>query len=136
MNPLQLPRYIVTEVHNYGGFFGGDTVTLSAQPAGAAGDELTLVIDEKALENVSERHKIVPGMVLALKMDGERVDHAWVLSAAQHEELRAALGPVTIAGPLDKPVVLSKRCPSCERWTAREYLGAGQCPACGAACQL
>jgi hypothetical protein len=144
MDPLQLPRFLVVEVHNFGGFFGGDTVTLSATPlpGGAPGEDLTtaapddevepvtLVIDEKALRNMRERHKLAPGMVFALALDGERVDEAWLLAAASHEELRAALGPLEVAGPLEGPLTVSRRCPRCGRWALVELFGPG-CPACG-----
>ena len=59
-------RIWVTEVHNFGGFFGGDTVTLSATPW-PDGDEETLTIDERALANVRERHLIGAEMLLELE---------------------------------------------------------------------
>lgn len=133
MNPRELPRFLITDVYNYGGFFGGDTVTLEARRLEDADGERTLVIDEKALENVRGRHNIIKGMVLALHMDGERVDHAWLLAAEQHEDLRAALGPAEVRGALEGPLVLSSRCPGCERWSPTALQEGGSCPACGAA---
>src|SRR5437773_12578042 len=67
-------QYLVQEVHNFGGFFGGDTVTLTATQQGTPDDERTLTIDERAFTNVRDRHTIAAGMLLALKLTGERVD--------------------------------------------------------------
>ena len=41
--------YLVQEVHNFGGFFGGDTVTLTATRRGGPEEQQTLTIDEPAL---------------------------------------------------------------------------------------
>jgi rubrerythrin len=127
------PRYLVREVHNFGGFFGGDTVTLSAIAYGGDSDEeQTLTIDERALANVRDRHTITAGMLLAVKLAGERVDRAELLGAATHAELRAALGVPQLDGPLDAPQILSYRCAACGLWVA----GApedGRCRLCGQA---
>jgi hypothetical protein len=123
--------YLVREVHNFGGFFGGDTVTLSAVAYGSASDEEhTLTIDERALANVRDRHTIAAGMLLAVKLSGERVDRAELLGAATRAELRAALGAAQIDGPLNGPQILSYRCAACGLWVA----GApedGRCRLCG-----
>ncbi|NJM05965.1 hypothetical protein HC891_06845 [Candidatus Gracilibacteria bacterium] len=56
--------FLVTEVHNFGGFFGGDTVTLSGRRWGAAdAAEETLTIDAAALVNVPQRHHVAADMV-------------------------------------------------------------------------
>lgn len=125
-------RLLITEVHNYGGFFGGDTVTLDAAPVSDPDDWRTLVIDARALDNVPERHRLLAGMVLDLEMDGERVDRARLLAAPTHEELRGALGPAAVEGPLSEPLLLSGRCPRCERWVLAELLGADGCAICQA----
>lgn len=124
-------RYLVREVHNFGGFFAGDTVTLSAThyPDGAADDEQTITIDQQALANVHDRHTICAGMLLELTMAGERVDRAELLGAATHAELRAALGAPAPAGRLDGPQILSYRCPACELWIAGAP-EAGRCWLC------
>jgi hypothetical protein len=122
--------YLVREVHNFGGFFGGDTVTLTAAPAGAPDDEQTLTIDERAFSNLRDRYAVAPGMLLELAFAGERVDRAELLGAATREELRAALGPAAPAGPLDGPLVLSYRCDTCGAWVAGEPR-AGACRLCG-----
>ena len=124
-----IERFEVAEVHNYGGFFGGDTITFDAAPVANQEAVRTLVIDAPALVNVPDRHNILAGMVLELAMDGERVDRATLLAAQSIEELRDALGLPSFAEPLEEPVVLSGRCPTCERWVIRELLKNGQ--ACG-----
>ena len=124
-----IERFEVAEVHNYGGFFGGDTITFDAAPVADQEAVRTLVIDAPALVNVPDRHNILAGMVLELAMDGERVDRATLLAAQSIEELRDALGLPSFAELLDEPVVLSGRCPTCERWVIRELLKNSQ--ACG-----
>jgi hypothetical protein len=124
-------RYLVQEVHNFGGFFGGDTVTLTATRYGGE-DEATITIDQGALANVRDRHTIAAGMLLELTMAGERVDRALLLGAASLAELRAALGPATLPDRLDGPLVLSYGCPSCGLWVAGAPHN-GACTICGAA---
>ena len=115
-------RFLVQEVHNFGGFFGGDTVTLTATPFGGAavstGDEQTITIDQQALTNVRDRHTISTGMLLELWRTGERVDRAELLGAATHAQLRAALGPPAAPSPLAEPLILSYMCHSCKLWVA------------------
>jgi hypothetical protein len=109
---------LITELHNFGGFFGGDTVTLSGRPWRAAeAPEQTLTIDEAALANVADRHTLAPGMLIELAFAGERVERAALLGAASHGELRRALGdPPLPAGPLAAPLALAHRCAACELW--------------------
>jgi hypothetical protein len=123
-------RYLVQEVHNFGGFFGGDTVTLSAIRFEQPDDEATITIDQQALTNVPDRHTIAAGMLLELDLTGDRVDRAELLGAATQAELRAALGPATLPEQLDQPLVLSYRCDSCNLWIAGAPL-AGACRLCG-----
>jgi hypothetical protein len=129
-------RFLVQEVHNFGGFFGGDTVTLTATPFGGAAtpaaEEQTITIDQQALANVRDRHTISAGMLLELSRTGERVDRADLLGAATQAQLRAALGAPAIAGPLAEPLILSYACHTCNLWVA----GApeqGRCLLCGVA---
>ena len=129
-NTPPTPLYLVQEVHNFGGFFGGDTVTLTATLLGAPNDERTLTIDERALTNVRDRHTIAAGMLLAVQLTGERVERAELLGAATHAELRAALGQVQIDGPLDGPQILSYRCDACGLWVAGAPVD-GRCRLCG-----
>jgi hypothetical protein len=125
-------RYLVREVHNFGGFFGGDTVTLTATPLDAPDEEQTITIDQQALANVRDRHTICAGMLLELTRTGDRVDRAELLAAATQAELRAALGLPVLAGPLTGPQILSYRCEACNLWVAGAPVD-GQCRLCGAA---
>jgi hypothetical protein len=111
-------HYLVHEVHNFGGFFGGDTVTLTAARRDTPEEEQTLTIDERAFANVRDRYTIAAGMLLALTQSGERVDRAELLRAASQAELRAALGAPVVAGPLAEPQILSYRCDTCGLWVA------------------
>ncbi len=124
-------RLLITELHNFGGFFGGDTVTLSGVPwreAGAA--EQTLTIDEAALANVADRHTLAPGMLLELSFAGERVEQAALLGAASHSELRRALGdPPLPDAPLEAPLTLAHRCAACELWVPTAH-NLERCPIC------
>lgn len=122
-------RIKVTEVHNFGGFFGGDTVTLSAAPW-PDGDEETFTIDEKALVNIADRHTIAPGMLLELDMAGDRVDRAHLLAAREYEVLQAALGAAPPSGTLDGPRVRAYRCTDCDLWVAGQPLQANDTLAC------
>lgn len=108
--------YLVREVHNFGGFFGGDTITLTAAPRAAPDDEQTLTIDERVLANVADRHMLAEGMLLALELTGERVDRATLIGAPGHTGLRAALGPATPPTQLGAPLVLSYHCDACGLW--------------------
>jgi hypothetical protein len=123
-------RYLVQEVHNFGGFFGGDTVTLSATQLDRPDEEATITIDQQALANVRDRHTIAAGMLLELQMSGDRVDRAELLGAATHAELRAALGPAALPVQFDQPLVLSYRCEGCKLWVAGTPQS-GACRLCG-----
>jgi hypothetical protein len=126
-------HYLVQEVHNFGGFFGGDPITLTAAVRdGDPGEERTLTIDERALANVRDRHTIAAGMLLAVKLTGERVDRAELQGAATRAELRAALGESQIAGPLNGPQILSYCCEACNLWVAGAPVD-GRCRVCGQA---
>jgi len=123
-------RYLVREVHNFGGFFGGDTVTMSATWPDLPNEETTITIDQQALANVRDRHTIAAGMLLELEMTGDRVDRAELLGAATHAELRAALGPASLPAQIDRPLVLSYHCDRCGLWIAGAP-EAGACRLCG-----
>lgn len=105
----------VTEVHNFGGFFGGDTVTLSATPW-PEGEEETLTIDEKALDNITNRHTVAPEMLLQLVCSGERIDNAKLLAAREIDTLHQALGDAPVAPKLDAPQIRAYHCTSCNLW--------------------
>jgi rubrerythrin len=125
-----MTRYLTQEVHNFGGFFGGDTVTFSAVRRDAPDEEETITIDERAFSNVRDRHTIAAGMLLDVELAGERVERAELLGAATQAELRAALGPALPAGPLDEPLILSYRCDACGLWVAGTPAD-GVCRLCG-----
>jgi hypothetical protein len=125
-----MERYQVTEVHNFGGFFGGDTITLDAAPLNDPEAVRTLVIDARALANVPDRHTISAGMVFELDIDGERVDLARLLAAPEQTDLRHALGRPTVEGPLEQPLLLSGRCPTCGRWVLGDLWAQPQCRLC------
>ena len=105
----------VTEVHNFGGFFGGDTVTLSAT-SWPEGEEETLTIDEKALDNITNRHTIAPEMLLQLIFSGERIDNARLLAARELETLHQALGDAPSAPTLTGPQIRAYHCRACNLW--------------------
>ena len=132
-------RLLITELHNFGGFFGGDTVTLSGRPWRAdEAAEQTLTIDEAALANVADRHTLAPGMLLELEFAGGsqdeasplRVERAALRGAAAHGELRRALGdPPLPEQPLSAPLALAHRCAACELWVPTAH-GPDRCPIC------
>ncbi|MCU0495418.1 MAG: hypothetical protein MUD01_27835 [Chloroflexaceae bacterium] len=128
-------QFLVSEVHNFGGFFGGDTVTLSGQRWREAGaEEETLTIDQAALTNIGERHNVSAGMLFVLELAGERVDKATLLAASDHGSLRRALGPALPPAPLPGPTVLSYHCTHCGLWVAGapdEADGGACCRLCG-----
>jgi rubrerythrin len=124
---------LISEVHNYGGFFGGDTVSLSGRAWRAEGAaEQTFTIDEAALANVADRHRIVAGMLLDLSFAGERIERAVLRGADSHAALRAALGdPPLDSSPLSAPRILAHRCASCELWVPSAQ-DPTRCPLCDA----
>lgn len=114
----------VLEVHNFGGFFGGDTVTLTAARLDDRAEE-TLTIDEKAFVNVRDRYTVVPSMVLELDMVGERVDRAVLHAAAEWPLLDAALDAAPPASCLAAPSIRAHRCKRCAMWIAGAPLDDG-----------
>lgn len=121
---------LVTEVHNFGGFFGGDTVTLSAEPW-PQGDEITLTIDEKALENLSTRHLVAPDMLFQLDFAGERIDRARLLAARVREELKQAISDTPTTDRLEEPRIRAYRCGSCQLWVLGQPIGELEQQMCG-----
>ncbi len=114
-----MPIYRVDDVLNYGGFFGGDTVTLSAHPVSEPSNEQTLTIDQSALTNVGgDRYKIVAGMALDLQFEGERVNAATLVAAQSREALRSAVAVTDEA--FDAPRLFAYRCQQCDMWILGE----------------
>ncbi len=117
-----MQHIFVTEVHNYGGFFGGDTVTLAAVPW-PEGEETTFTIDEKALQNVSDRYLIAAEMVLQIELAGERVDRAWLLGARDWDMLKPTLGDTAPTTMLDEPQIRAYYCGACDLWILGQPAG-------------
>lgn len=113
--------YQVREVLNYGGFFAGDTVTLTAAPF-KGGDDRDFTIDEHALTNVSDRHKIVAGLLLELDTTGDKVERATVVGALSREVLRAAIDEARERENPAHPTyrVFGYKCPRCDVWVRGE----------------
>ena len=122
--------FLIHEVHNYGGFFGGDTITFEAAPFTNLAEAQTIVIDGKDFANVPNRHNILANMVLELHMTGERVDVARLVAAPSHEELRTALELPTLPATINEPLTLSARCPKCNRWVLAELWHDSECEIC------
>ena len=132
MSSKNTQLFVVQEVQNYGGFFGGETLTMIARAATSLdAQEQTFTIDEQALVNVQERYAIVAGMVLDLTFaPGGRVERAALVAAASRAELRQAIGPALLPEHLDGPLLISYRCSGCGLWVAGERQD-GECPVCG-----
>ncbi len=112
-------RILITEIHNFGGFFGGDTVTLDAVPW-RGGEAATWTIDEKALQNIGDRYLIAADMLLDVELAGDRVDKAWVRAARAWDTLKPA-----ISFPSEKittPQVRAYHCAMCDLWVLEEPL--------------
>ena len=122
-------RWSVLEVHNFGGFFGGDTVTLTAS-RWSDGAQETITIDEKALANVRERHLVAPSMVFDLQMAGKRVDRAELLGAANWPLLHAAFGAAPPQERLQGPRVRAYHCERCGLWVIGEPIIEGTIRSC------
>ncbi len=114
-------RWTVSEVHNFGGFFGGDTVTLTASSWDDQAEE-TITIDERALVDIADRHKVAPAMVFDLLMAGERVERAQLVGAREWPILASALELHASPAPLLAPLVRAYHCERCELWVLGEPL--------------
>ncbi len=109
----------VQEVVSYGGFFGGDSITLTAVLLVETGAERTLTIDQEMLSAAGiDRHRIVAGMVLDVSLEGEHVAGAAIAAAPERVQLREAV-PASV-GPLDGPRVFAHYCPACALWILGE----------------
>jgi hypothetical protein len=120
----------ISELHNFGGFFGGDTVTLSGAPwAEAAADAQTLTIDQAALTNVADRYTLAVGMVLALVFVGERVEQATLCAGPDPDALQTALGDPVLPDTLTAPLIICHKCVDCELWVVGAPPDCPLCPA-------
>jgi len=131
--------YEIDEVLNYGGFFGGTTVTLYAPPPGRPGEDRQFIISEHNFENLKDgdRFKVLEGQVLGLVLDGDEVRSARVAAAPTREALRAATAPpVYEPGDEAAPRSLAYECSSCNLWVAGQPERLGEdgpylCAICG-----
>ncbi|MEO8286357.1 MAG: TFIIB-type zinc finger domain-containing protein [Chloroflexota bacterium] len=108
--------YVVVDVLNYGGFFGGETVTLDAAPMSAPDKIVGFIIPEHLFDNLTQRHLLAAGMALGLQVDGGEVRAATVLGAPTREQLKEIVKQhaPSEAGP--GPRALSYRCSHCNLW--------------------
>lgn len=130
--------FVIDEVLNYGGFFGGTTVTLYAHPPDAPQEDRKFVIADHFFENLKggDRFKIQEGQVLGLVLDGDEVRTARVLGASTREQLREVATPLPVAEAGTGPRALAYYCPTCGRWylgspPRREGTGPYLCAVCG-----
>jgi hypothetical protein len=114
--------YRIHDVLNYGGFFAGDTVTVSARAVADPSEEKTFTIDQSALTNISgDRYKIVAGLALALQFEGERVSSATVIAAKERATLRQVVQyPISNTQSLAAPRLFAHHCAPCDLWILGE----------------
>ncbi len=110
--------YRLHDVLNYGGFFAGDTVTVTAHAVENPAEEQTITIDQIALTNVGDRYQIVGGMALELQFEGERVSAAKLIGAKDRTALRKAVNDRD--KPLDAPRIFAHHCTQCDLWILGE----------------
>src|ERR1700694_2801571 len=102
--------YIVTDVLNFGGFFGGETVTLDAAPMAAPDKIKGFIIPEHVFENLTQRHLIAAGMALGWVVDTGEIRAARVLGAPTREKLKEIVKPPAPADAGPGPRALSYKC--------------------------
>ncbi|HEX8597764.1 MAG TPA: hypothetical protein VF952_04530 [Chloroflexia bacterium] len=132
----QYVTYIVTDVLNFGGFFGGETVTLDAHPHSAPETFASFIIPEHLFDNLTQRHLIAAGMALGLVVDNGEVRAARVLGATTREQLKEIVKPPsTSPDGMPGPRALSYRCAQCDLWITgmpdQRDGGAYYCRLCG-----
>lgn len=111
--------YIVTDVLNFGGFFGGETVTLDASPLSDRSKFASFIIPEHVFDNLTVRHLISAGMALGLVVENGEVRAARVLGAPTREQLKEIVKPPSVDGAGGAaPRALSYRCAACDLWVA------------------
>src|SRR5262245_32363649 len=108
--------YIVTDVLNFGGFFGGETVTLDAAPMSAPDKVTGFIIPEHVFDNLTQRHLIAAGMALGLVVDNGEIRAARVLGAPTREQLKEIVKPPAPTGEGPGPRALSYKCAYDNLW--------------------
>ena len=109
-------NYIVTDVLNFGGFFGGETVTLDATLCSDPSKYSSFIIPEHVFENLTARHLIAPGMALGLVVENGEVRAARVLGAPTRDQLKEIVKPPPPNESGPAPRALSYRCARCDLW--------------------
>ncbi len=122
--------YRINQVLNYGGFFGGDTVSAIFEPFGG-GEEVDFTIDQHAFDNLKDRYKILDHFVLDLDTDEDTVRRARVVAAPTRDQLKEAIDLDTPAERAQKFRVFAYKCTKCpygEMWVRGEpeELGEGR----------
>lgn len=127
--------YLVVDVLNFGGFFGGETVTLDASPQANPDKVVSFIIPEHVFDNLTIRHLIASGMVLGLVVDNGEVRAARVLGAPMREQLKEIVKPPIAGEAGPSPRALSYRCTHCNLWITgtpeRREDGGYYCLICG-----
>lgn len=127
--------YVVLDVLNFGGFFGGETVTLDASPMAQPDKVQSFIIPEHLFDNLTQRHLIAPGMALGLVVDGGEVRAARVLGAPDREQLKQIVKPPAPVEGGPGPRALMYRCTGCDLWITgmpnQKEDGAYYCRLCG-----
>src|SRR5438132_9658944 len=126
--------YIVTDVLNFGGFVGGETVTLDAAPMASPDKISGFIIPEHVFENLTQRHLIAAGMALGLVVDNGEIRAARVLGAPTREQLKEIVKPPAHTGEGPGPRALMYKCAHDNLWitgTPDFRDGAYYCVLCG-----
>jgi len=119
--PPPYAYYIIDEVLNYGGFFGGNTVTIYAHTPATPDDDRKFIIAEQNFENLrdGDRFKVSEGQMLGLVLDGDEVRSARLAGAPTREALRAATAsPRPLPGHELEVRSLAYHCGHCNLWIA------------------
>jgi hypothetical protein len=127
--------YVVHDVLNFGGFFGGETVTLDAAPMSAPDKITGFIIPEHVFDNLTQRHLIAAGMALGLMVDNGEVRAARVLGAPTREALKDIVKQAATGDAGPGPRALSYKCAQCNLWITgtpdRREDGGYYCRLCG-----
>ena len=115
-NDSDYATYIVADVLNFGGFFGGETVTLDASLRSNADKLASFIIPEHVFDNLTQRHLIAPGIALGLVVDNGEVSAARVLGAPTREQLKEIVKSPAPSDSGPAPRALSYRCAACNLW--------------------